>query len=147
MLRMKPIDQTTFGKGTGNCMAACVASVLELPLDAIPDLRGDHQYAILSSWLMTLDLGIFSLGFAPALPLADFTSRHTFWGTGFAIAGGKSPRGDFGHAVVMRYDGKIVHDPHPSRAGIENIDGVDFIVPKLDRDFALDVQRCFCPKQ
>lgn len=33
---MKAIDQTTFGK-EGNCFAASLASVLELPLDSVPN--------------------------------------------------------------------------------------------------------------
>lgn len=30
---MKPVDQTIFGKPGGNCLAACIATILELPLD------------------------------------------------------------------------------------------------------------------
>ena len=33
---MKPVDQTLFGEGRGNCLPACIASVLELPLEAVP---------------------------------------------------------------------------------------------------------------
>lgn len=34
------------------------------------------------------------------------------------IASGKSPRGDFLHSTV-HLDGKLVHDPHPSRDGLD----------------------------
>jgi hypothetical protein len=37
---------------------------------------------------------------------------------GYHIATGKSPRSDQVHAVVA-LDGRIVHDPHPSRAGLD----------------------------
>lgn len=33
---MKPVDQTTFGAPHGNCLMACVASILEVPLDSLP---------------------------------------------------------------------------------------------------------------
>jgi hypothetical protein len=126
---MKPIDQTTFGKGDGNCMAACVASVLEIPLEEIPDIRGDRQYAVLAVWLASRGLGMLSLGFDKPLP-TDCKGAWP-WGTGFTIMGGKSPRGDFEHAVIGHH-GRMVHDPHPSRAGIENITSIDFITIGFD---------------
>ncbi|WP_282638114.1 hypothetical protein [Sphingobacterium thalpophilum] len=36
---------------------------------------------------------------------------------GYYFVTGKSPRGDFNHIVIYK-DGKMVHDPHPSGAGI-----------------------------
>ena len=53
---MIPVDQTTFGKGHGNCLAACVASITELPLDSLVlewDDRedGEHWYDTLSKAL------------------------------------------------------------------------------------------------
>lgn len=38
--------------------------------------------------------------------------------SGYHVACGKSPRSDQEHAVVA-LDGKIVHDPHPTRAGLD----------------------------
>ena len=32
---MKPVDQTSFGFPGGNCFSACVASILELPIDDV----------------------------------------------------------------------------------------------------------------
>jgi hypothetical protein len=42
---MKSVDQTTFGPN-GNCFSACVASLLELPIDAVPFFMsaGDGWY-------------------------------------------------------------------------------------------------------
>lgn len=31
--RVKPVDQTLFGRPSGNCLPACVASILELPIE------------------------------------------------------------------------------------------------------------------
>ena len=38
---------------------------------------------------------------------------------GNEILTGKSPRGNFNHAVVA-YNGEVVHDPHPIGGGVES---------------------------
>lgn len=43
------------------------------------------------------------------------------------LASGISPRGVH-HMVVMK-DGKLVHDPHPSKAGIGEVEHLWLIVP------------------
>jgi hypothetical protein len=46
------------------------------------------------------------------------------------IATGPSPRGDFRHCVIAdSTTGELVHDPHPSRAGLLRIETADAIVP------------------
>lgn len=52
----------------------------------------------------------------------------------YCIVGGKSPRGDWGHAVVMYvkdgFNFELSHDPHPDGTGIVGFPNhVDFIVP------------------
>jgi len=47
---------------------------------------------------------------------------------GYCILAGKSPRGDFAHAVVG-WGMQVVHDPHPSRAGIVTCTEVIVLVP------------------
>lgn len=103
---MIPVNQTIFGDA-GNCMAASVASVFEVPLASVPDLRGEAWWPALANWLR-------NLGWAPlyfqALP-------HDF--VGYCLGLGDGPRGRR-HAVVWRGgpQGGIAHDPHPSRAGL-----------------------------
>jgi len=58
--------------------------------------------------------------------------------TGYAIAGGPSPRGiEDGHAVVVR-NGELVHDPHPSRSGLSGpIEDYEFLIrihPKYEEE-------------
>jgi hypothetical protein len=48
---------------------------------------------------------------------------------GYSIGCGKSPRG-FDHAVIC-LDGKVVWDPHPSRAGVERVTSFEVVVPIL----------------
>lgn len=106
---MTPIDQTRFGKPHGNCLAAAVASVLELPLDSVPDLNATdvHQLIVLNDWLRQFDLQF------TWVPWDTYTGhRHSFF-----LVSGESPRG-LRHTVVCNERGELAHDPHPSRAGI-----------------------------
>ena len=123
---MKPVDQTICGLG-GNCFAACVASILELKIDQVPNFCEceDTWFADFSRW-------VARRGYTPLFVKADavrcryidicplLTAGH------YLIVSGLSPRGDFMHAVV-EHRGAVVHDPHPSRAGFVGA-WQDFIV-------------------
>lgn len=110
---MIPVDQADRGLPLQNCLRASVASVLEVPLDEVPDMPHcewqtagcDCQFVILRDYLdeKGLDLVIHDAA----------TSPPPF---GYCVASGYSPRGIL-HAVVYR-EGSLVHDPHPSRGGI-----------------------------
>ena len=107
---MKPVDQDRFydkEKGTkGNCLQAAVASILGLSLHEVPNFMEAEE------------------GFWPAYH--RFLEKHgyiVFEPRGnvepecFYIAHGESPRGIM-HSVVY-FDGKLAHDPHPSRGDIK----------------------------
>ena len=106
---MKPVDQDRFDSPHGNCVQAAIASILELPLDMVPVLPGGDLIT-LNRWLKQRQLGFFWLDaeadFVPDVP--------------FCLARGVSPRG-LKHAIVCNFRGEMVHDPHPSRAGVEKI--------------------------
>jgi hypothetical protein len=98
---MKPVHQTKFGE-EGNCFAACAASILEMPIEAMPEgLRYIDEWR---DWLHVRGFGIKRYGW-PAHPApAD----------DYLIVRGESPRGFArGHEVVV-LGGQTVHDPHPS---------------------------------
>jgi len=115
---MKYIDQTKFGDD-GNCFAACVASLLGLSIEDVPcfNVPGKNWLRLFEEWLKPRGL----------VPLI-------MWGKGGGIipdgvhylAGGKSPRG-IPHSVIY-YEGEMVHDPHPSRAGLVEISDYTFLV-------------------
>lgn len=112
---MKPVDQSIFKAPGGDCMAACVASILELPLEAVPNPQSDEWYKEWDAFLLPLNLR-----------LIYFRPQEEGWAPpGYSILAGKSPRGDWDHAVVC-YDGRIVHDPYPGRAGVTSV--VDYAV-------------------
>jgi hypothetical protein len=111
---VRPADQTTFGFPDGNCFSACVASLLEVDVAEVPWFMGhDEWWPHFEAWLRPR--GYYAL----CCPLGDYRPP------GFHILSGKSPRGDYMHSVVAR-GAEVVHDPHPSRAGLDS--RVDFIV-------------------
>lgn len=110
------VDQTVFGFPQGNCLAACVASLLHVPLESIPDFSR-------MEWLDELRRWAEPHGFYPLCFSLDTNWRPP----GLYILGGQSPRGDFLHAVIAR-GSDIVHDPHPSRAGVlTHVDATIFV--------------------
>lgn len=55
---MKPIDQTIVST-TGNCLQACLASFLELPIEEVPNFRryGRMMNVRMEDWL-ELEMGL-----------------------------------------------------------------------------------------
>lgn len=111
---MTPIDQTIFStpedKVKGNCLQAALASIFELPLEKVPHFAemGHTWYEQMWEWLKRFGL----------MPLCvQKSSGRTVFG--YSIGTGPGPRG-FQHAVVC-YNGDMVHDPHPSKAGLVEI--------------------------
>jgi len=125
---MTPVDQTTFGHPGGNCYSACIASLLGLPISEVPYFMADPPPA----WHERLDAFLAPFGFyALHFVITDRAvyDRDNLWPKGYYILTGKSPRGD--HAVVARGP-DVAHDPHPSRAGLTEIDGFNLLIPLFD---------------
>jgi hypothetical protein len=135
------VDQTIFvtdhPKRLGNCVAACVASALGLRLEQVPHF---------------IEFGIYygdkpdpkdtSSGSAWFAMMAGFFAGHGVWPVTvesvdhaepgeLVFVHGPSPRG-VGHQVLYR-DGRLWHDPHPSRDGLLSIstDGSLFVLRPL----------------
>jgi len=110
---MKPVDQTKFvpdprSDECGNCMQAAYASILELPLDEVPHFAATPGEN--GEWFDAV------LTWCAARGYAVVQSEEPIPGV-LCLMSGKSPRGDFDHLVVGR-DRDVLHDPHPSRAGL-----------------------------
>lgn len=117
---MVPVDQTQFRSDGhhGNCFQASVASILELPLDSVPnfaEVHGSYFMKGFRAWVAERGLGTVYLNGCATWP-----------GGAHSIATGKSPRGNFLHSVVW-FGRRIAHDPHPSRDGIVG-DPHEFII-------------------
>lgn len=125
------VDQDRFGASgnppgeRGNCFQVCMAALLGLPLAEVPhfydtDEPVEIQQAAIQRWLHQRGWFWFCLGWdwvrdqikaeTPPFP------RHAL-----LIVSGTSPRGNWAHAVIGRVHAtgwELVHDPHPSKAGI-----------------------------
>lgn len=119
------IYQNTFGP-YGNCQSACLATLLGVPLNEIPnfaqfaeEIGDDEAYQAQTKWLNERGWGILTVVRWQSLP---WPPRH-----GYFIAGGVSPRG-IRHAVIYK-DGQLWHDPHPDGGGIASVDDIDFLYP------------------
>src|SRR5271155_626834 len=112
---MRPVDQSTFGVW-GNCLPACVASLLEMPLDEVPLFHDPSspvyvpQVVRLNAWLEPRGLRAEEATFVP-FPIEQMVVDLFSADGDFYILGGMSPRRR-GHVVVASRRG-IVHDPHP----------------------------------
>jgi hypothetical protein len=121
---MTPVDQEFLHdppKQNGDCLRAIVASLLDLPLSEVPHFcaEGDGE-----GWFLRLGLWLQARGLC-VVPLLGPQCIDAFH-----IAAGPSRRG-VRHAVVMR-NGRVVHDPHPTREGIESVDQAFLFVPIKD---------------
>lgn len=118
MSEPRRIDQTVLG-AKGNCHSACIAMLLGLSIDDVPNFNDSADYnGALQAFLR--DRGYTMLTF----PISA-TELRVFQ-KGFAIIGGMSPRGHL-HAVLYK-DGELWHDPHPERGGVE-VSAMDVVYP------------------
>lgn len=118
---MNEIKQTKFGK-EGNCLEACIASLLEIDINSIPCYKEKNWNVLLNEWLIK-NHNCYLLPLDAKECLISFRKimKNTIY-----IASGNSPRNMF-HAVLYK-NNKMIFDPHPSNEGIEKIECIDFIV-------------------
>lgn len=117
---MEMQDQTIMaGEGrVGDCFRACLASIIGKKTEGVPHfgLLGDlHAMETAVAWLNYhgYEVGTQASDYGP--DEAEILPLH--------IMKGYSPRGIY-HAVVGSTEtGEMVHDPHPSRAGIKGVNG------------------------
>jgi hypothetical protein len=117
----------------GNCNQVCLATLLGLPVDQVPhffdtDEAIEVQRERMLGWLtergwVALYLPWTWVGSDWLVPPAN----------GLVMVSGKSPRGPWGHVVVGRLEGAdwhLVHDPHPSKTGLDGTPyGIYLVVP------------------
>ena len=131
---MHKIYQTDLSPTTGNCFQACVASILELPLDGVPHFMGDYSEENKNGWWNSFNEWLQS-NHGMVSTNDVITDEHRESWTMFlrnrdcyALAGIECDNG-LHHAVVLK-GSKIVHNPWPSYTGDfdEKIVDVQFFV-------------------
>lgn len=130
---MKPVYQTRFGgidtpqEEQGNCFQACVASVLELPLEEaftnIPyeQVNGGKPgewFDKFNEWLARYGLGCIAIDVDKDNPPA----YSTLLGYHIAQVDSVTLRHGDAHVVVI-YNGEVVHDPNPNAESLGKMRG------------------------
>ena len=105
----------------GDCWRAALASVLDLSAEEVP------HFGLYVSWWFETRRWMQSRGLDLAYYYADdWSGEMAAWPM---VLDGPSPRGPFRHCVVGLVDtGELVWDPHPSRAGLTEIEGFFMVV-------------------
>jgi hypothetical protein len=134
-----PVQQTKFGAGNGNCLLAAVASVLERPLEEIPDfnLSGCGWFEDLYEWCLNEGIGLIKLNPSQQSEVAVFGC--------YGVVSVKVHGHDELHAVVaefergpnqehpdgLRWTWEAVHrfDPNPNRLALGEADCILIFVP------------------
>lgn len=121
----RTFDQTDFGDG-GNCVQACIATMLGVSkLDDVPnflwtDSTKTQKRNSFDFW-ESLDEYLESKG------LVRMMMGNNFYPECLHLVSGKTVR-DTNHMVIM-FDNKLLHDPHPSRAGLIKREITHLVVP------------------
>lgn len=103
------------------CYAACIASLIAIPLDELPHPdEGDFSREAWTEYRNTVNRFLRARGWWRAWIPGDTPPR------GLAIAHGEGPRG-IGHCCVAK-DGEIVMDPHPDGGGLVGVEGYEVLV-------------------
>lgn len=132
---MTPIHQTIFHTEDtrGNCMSACFASFLDVPIEDVPyfaEMERDEWVAVL---LKFFKLRGYDLEWTDDEPYVyrEILTHDKVEVPEFYFATGKSPRG-VGHMVIFSGD-KMFHDPHPNGDGIGKPDGYFYPIKIKDK--------------
>lgn len=128
-------DQTVLHdeRNVGNCLQATIAGVLGWPLAAVPHfalLGEDHWWDCAQAWLDSQGYWIDYQPTSYAKEGGELLPRC--W------LSGRSPRG-FSHAVIGDTTTlQVLHDPHPTRAGLLAVDYTIYFFRKPANSQAID---------
>ena len=133
---MFKVDQTCFGgkdappADQGNCFQACVATVLQMPLEEAYDCRGpqekgNHWFDDFCKWLEQYGLGCLFFEHTKEKPVvaSAFPGLYIVECQSNTLYQGELH-------VVVACDGEVIHDPNPHANGrIGDNRGIYIFVP------------------
>jgi hypothetical protein len=130
---LKTVDQQILDQTHGDCFSACIASLLELPSEEVPNFMNKETRSV---WFHAANLWLHSRGYHYIE--VDYNLSESCWYStapgAWCILIGDSPR-DPGkhHAVVgqITNDGiNMIHDPYPDKTFLSGPPKlIGFIVP------------------
>lgn len=123
-MSIRYIKQTRFGESEGNCFAACIACLFPIEIEDVPDFYsryGSEWFDAFARWMNLFYVVPVMYSAEHKVPARD--ALH--------LMGGLSPRG-IPHSVVG-LNGAMIHDPHPSGAGLTHIEDYTFFICTLMR--------------
>lgn len=104
----------------GDCWKACIASLMD-----VEDYESVPHFVALDDWFVETYRYVWDVH---GLSLRKWRNAANIPdGPEFFIGVGPSPRGDFHHAVIIDRAGNLIHDPHPSKLGILEVE--EFFAP------------------
>jgi len=133
-------DKIVSNDGYGNCTNACIASILELRLNELPDIRPTDPYYHYK-WRMALA----DLGYKLEIYLTDQddVEDNDEIPKGYAIASiltnrvypedHKKAGQNIPHSVVM-WEGVLVHDPFPLGSEITKVNYYQVLTPLTESE-------------
>jgi hypothetical protein len=142
---VKPVYQSTYSVGDGDCLAACLASLLEVDLGELADFHARYvaahkawrgltpeqrlaEQARLNGdcpWWMEVARELAPRGLIPAhVPV----TREFIPPRGYSIAIGFPEMSAHEHACVY-LDGRLAHDPTPGAPGLEVVTECVILLP------------------
>ncbi len=124
----------------GNCYAAAIASMLEVPITEVPNIEMffgtsfDHEW-LMNAWLK--EKHNVKIDFAEEYEIfhVDFITNEApeVWAlleNDFYFGIGPSSRG-VNHICIYKA-GRLIHDPHPTREGLLRLERLEKIVPLVE---------------
>jgi len=119
----------------GNCLPACVASILEIPISEVPNVEVFYHMEGDTYWAEVMQTFLSSKGwewsgddryqvFHPEFEMVNDVLKEDLKDT-YYLAIGNSPRG-IRHVCIYQ-NGVLAHDPHPSRDGLVTVERFESI--------------------
>lgn len=131
---MKPVDQRIISPVNGDCLRCCVASLLELEYEDVPNfIEAENRGWYEQAYYFLQERG-YTLHGMSALQ-SNKPKLEEYKGVdGFIIVRGPSLRYEGSTHAVIYKNGELVHDPHPSNAGVPEVLGFYMIQKKEEEN-------------
>jgi hypothetical protein len=138
---MKPVFQTKFGLGNGNCLQAAVASVLDCELGEVPDfnMSGIGWFEEMTEWAFNEGHGLL---WAEAKRWDKHLLLNAWVILIYSVEGYEEHHAVVGKCVLDeieptdRHDSKVwhwradvIHDPNPQKPKRSNVEELLFLLP------------------